>query len=67
MYVCRVKQQTCLLCHTANMFALSHSKYVCCVTQQTRLRCHTSDMSFVSIGWANFEGDVTSQLHDKSH
>ena len=43
-----VMQQTCLLCHTADMSAVSHSRHVCCVTQQTCLLCHTADMSAVS-------------------
>ena len=29
-----VTQQTCLRCHTADMFAVSHSRHVCCVAQQ---------------------------------
>ena len=38
----------CLLCHTADTSAVSHSSHVCCVTQQTCLLCHTADMSAVS-------------------
>ena len=30
-------QQTRLLCDTADMFAVSHSRHVCCVTQQNIL------------------------------
>ena len=37
-----------LLCHTADMSAVSHGRHACCVTQQTRLLCHTADMSAVS-------------------
>ena len=43
-----VTQQTCLLCHTADMSAVSHSRHVCCDTQQTCLLCHTADMSAAS-------------------
>ena len=43
----RVTQQTSLLCHTADMSAVSHSRHVGCVTQQTCLPCHTTDMSAV--------------------
>ena len=44
-------QQTCLLCHTADMSAVCHSRHVCCATQQTRLLYHTADMSAVSQCW----------------
>ena len=44
----RVLEQTCLLCHTADMSAASHSRHVCCVTQQTCLLCHAADMLAVS-------------------
>ena len=37
-----------LLCDTADMSSLSHSRHVCCVTRQTCLMCHTADMSAVS-------------------
>ena len=48
-----VKQQTCLLCtqqtrllcHIADMSAVSHSRRVCCITQQTCLLCHTAGFS----------------------
>ena len=33
-FPCSVTWQTCLLCHTADMSAVLHSKHVCCVTQQ---------------------------------
>ena len=38
-------QQTCLLCHTADMSAVCHTGRVCRVTQQTRLLYHTEDTS----------------------
>ena len=38
----------CLLCHAANMSAVSHGRHVCCVTWQTRLLCHTAGMSSAS-------------------
>ena len=49
-HVCCVAQQTCLLCHTAEISASPHSRHVCvcCVTQQTALLCHTADMTAVS-------------------
>ena len=47
-HVCCVTQQTCLLCHTAEMSAVSHSRDVCCVTQQSCLLCHAADMSAAS-------------------
>ena len=40
-------QQTCLLCHMADMSAVPHSRRVCCVTQETCLLCDTADMSAV--------------------
>ena len=40
-----MRQQTCLMCDTADMSAVSHSRNVCCATQQTCLLCHTADMS----------------------
>ena len=43
-----VTQQTCLLCHTADMSALSRSRHVCWVTQLTYLLCHAADVSAVS-------------------
>ena len=46
-HVCGVTQQTCLLCDTADMSAVPHSKHVCRVTQQTCLLCHTADRSAV--------------------
>ena len=46
--VCSVTQQTCQLCHTADVSAVSQSRRVCCVTQQTCLLCHTVNMSAVS-------------------
>ena len=47
-----VTQQTCLLCHTADMSAVTHSRHVCCVTPQTCLLCHMADMSSaVSRSW----------------
>ena len=47
-HVCCVTEQTCPLCHAADIAALSRSKHVCCVTQQTRLMCHTANMSAMS-------------------
>ena len=63
-HVCCVRQQKCLLCHTADMSAVAnsrhaccvtadmsvvlHSRRVCCVTEQTCLLCHTANMSAVS-------------------
>ena len=38
----------CLLCATAEMSAVSHSRHVCCLTQQTRVLSHMADMSAVS-------------------
>ena len=46
--VCCDTQQTCLLCDTADMSAVSHSRHVCCVKQQTCLLCQAADMSAVS-------------------
>ena len=46
--VCCDTQQTCLLCDTTDMSAVSHSKHVCCVRQQTCLLHDTADMSAVS-------------------
>ena len=40
-HVCRLTQQTCLLCHTADISVASHSRHVCCVTSFTPLK--TSD------------------------
>ena len=40
-HVCCVIQQTCLLCHTADMSAVRHSR----VTQQTCLLCDRADMA----------------------
>ena len=37
-----------LLCHTAGMSAVSHSRHVCSVTQQTYVLCDTVGMSAVS-------------------
>ena len=42
-HVCCVTQQTCLLCHTADMSAVSHGRHVCCATQQACLLSHTAD------------------------
>ena len=42
-HVCCVRQQTCLLCHTADVSAVSHSGHVCCVTEQTCLLCHAAE------------------------
>ena len=42
-----MRQQTCLLCETADISAVSQSRHACCVTQQTRLLCRTADMSAV--------------------
>ena len=46
--VCCVTRQTCLLCHTSDMSAVSQSRHVCHVTQQTCLLCHTADKSAAS-------------------
>ena len=52
--VCCVTQQTCLLCHTEGMSAVSHMsavghvRHACCGTRQTCLLCRTADMSAVS-------------------
>ena len=40
--------QACLLCLTADISALTHSRHVCHVTQQTCLLCEIADMSAVS-------------------
>ena len=58
-----MRQQTCLLCDTADMFAVTHqtcrlydtadmsavrhSRHVCCATHQTCLLCDAADMSAV--------------------
>ena len=53
-FSCSVTQQKCLLCLTADMSAVSHSRHVCSVThsrhfcsvtQQTCLLCQTSESS----------------------
>ena len=36
-------QQTCLLCDTADMSAVSHSRHVCCATRQACLLCRTTE------------------------
>ena len=46
--VCYVLQQTCRLCHSADMSVVSHSRHVCCVAQPTFLLSHTRDMYAVS-------------------
>ena len=46
--VCCVSQQTCLLCHTAEISAVSHRRHVCWVTQRTCLLFPTVHMSVVS-------------------
>ena len=38
----------CLLCHTANVSGVPHSRHVCCVTWQTWRLCHSANMSDVS-------------------
>ena len=56
MSVCRVTQQTCLLCdtqtcllcHTTDVSVVSGGRHVCCVIQQTCLLRHTADTSAVS-------------------
>ena len=40
-------QQTCLLCDTADMSVVGHSRNVCCVTWQTCLLRNIADMSAV--------------------
>ena len=47
MVLCRKPGGAILLCHTADMPAVSHSRHVWCVTQQTCLLCDTADMSAV--------------------
>ena len=47
-HVCRVTQQTCLLCHTEDMYAESQSRHVCCITQQTCPLFHAAD-NFCSV------------------
>ena len=48
VYAHVLAQQTCMLCHTADVSTVSHSRHVCCATQQTCLPCHQADMSAVS-------------------
>ena len=36
-------QWTLLLCHTADMPAVSHGRHVCCVTRQTSMLRHAAD------------------------
>ena len=47
-HVCCVTQQTCLICHIADMSAVSHNRQVFFVTQQTCLLCHTADITAAS-------------------
>ena len=42
-----VTQLTFLLCDTAGVSAVRHSRHVNCVTQKTRLLCNIADMSAV--------------------
>ena len=70
-----------MLCRTADMSAVSHSKHVSCVTQLTCLPCDTADMSVVwhnrhappvcdtkpSFGDAVVEGKPTTQLSATAH
>ena len=42
-HVCRVTQQTCLLCDAADISAVSHDRHVCCAPRHSCLRCHTVD------------------------
>ena len=39
----RKQPEACLLCRTADMSAVSHSRPVCCITQQTCLLCHLTE------------------------
>ena len=43
-----IRQQTCLLCHTADMSAVGRSRHVCFVRKHTCLLCDTADRSAVS-------------------
>ena len=55
-FPCPVTQQTCLLCRTADMSAVSHSRHVrwshsrhvCCAAQHACLLCHTAGTSVTS-------------------
>ena len=42
------RQQTCLLCDTADMSAVGYIRHVCCVTQRTCLLWDTADMCCVT-------------------
>ena len=44
---CCVTQYTCLLCGTPDMSAVRHNRHVGCVIQQTCLLCDATDMSAV--------------------
>ena len=61
-----VTQQTCLLCHTANMSAVSHSM-TCLLyqaaTQQSCLLCRTADMSVVSRSNTAVMSDESESRH----
>ena len=61
-----VPQQTCLLCHTAVMFALLRSRHVSCVAARTCLLSHTADIQLCHTA-GDMSCCVTEQTRLLSH